>query len=288
MFVTVNTGKIIELDVAAKTCTITYGGPKGEKGDTGTNGSLAWHDDWSSGHGTYYVNDFVYHAVSGYGKGLFRCKVEHDPSVAATEPVVGGSAGTYWETSVQGGADGADGEGTGDFLADGTVAMTGALTMTQIDTPSEPAASKTAIYPKSTNLCYYANGGAEKTIQEKVDYCIEFCIDGGGAAITTGVKPGLEVPAAGTITAARIMSNDATSGSIVIDLWVEPYADAPPTDADSITSSAPPTVSTATKSEDTTLTGWTKTLAKGDWIVPNVDSCTSIKSATLSLTVARS
>lgn len=135
---------------------------KNYKGATGANGSLAWQDDWASDHGTYYVNDFVYHAVTGYGKGLFRCMVEHDPSVAATEPVVGGSAATYWETSIGGGADG---EGTGDMLADGTVAMTGALTMTQISTPSEPAASKTAIYAKSDGKVYkYANGGAETEI----------------------------------------------------------------------------------------------------------------------------
>lgn len=285
MSVTVQSGKTITVDSGKGTVTITYGGPRGAKGDTGANGSLAWQDDWASDHGTYYANDFVYHAVTGYGKGLFRCIAEHDPSVAATEPVTGGSAATYWETSVQGGEDGAG----GDMESDGSVAMTGALTMTQISTPSEPGASKTAIYPKSTGvLCYYANGGAEKTIQEKADYMIAFCLYAGGAVLTTGVYPGLPVPAAGTITAARAMSNDSTSGSIAVDLWLEPYADAPPADADSITASAPVTITTATKSEDTTLTGWSKSLAVGDFIVPNIDSVTSLKNVTVYLTVARS
>lgn len=86
--------------------TCSYGGLQGRKGNTGANGNLAWQDDWASDHGTYYANDFVYHPVSGHGKGLFRCILEHDPSVAATEPVVGGSASTYWETSVGGGQNG--------------------------------------------------------------------------------------------------------------------------------------------------------------------------------------
>ncbi len=60
---------------------------------------------------------------------------------------------------------GADGVGAGDFKADGTVVMTSALTMTHIATPSEPAASKTAIYAKSDGKVYkYANGGAETEI----------------------------------------------------------------------------------------------------------------------------
>jgi hypothetical protein len=164
MSVTVQSGKTITVDSGEGTVTITYGGPqgaKGDTGDTGANGSIAWQDDWASDHGTYYANDFVYHAVTGYGKGLFRCIAEHDPSVAATEPVTGGSAATYWETSVQGGEDGAG----GDMESDGSVAMTGALTMTQIATPSEPAASKTAIYPKSDGKVYrYSNGGTETEI----------------------------------------------------------------------------------------------------------------------------
>lgn len=138
--------------------TVTYAGVPGAKGDTGANGSIAWQDDWASDHGTYYANDFVYHAVSGYGKGLFRCILEHDPSVAATEPVTGGSASTYWETSIGGGQN-------SDFLADGTTPMTGALTMTQIATPDEPAASKTSIYAKADGKVYrYSNGGEETEI----------------------------------------------------------------------------------------------------------------------------
>ncbi len=46
---------------------------------------------------------------------------------------------------------------------DGGNAMTGALTMTQIATPSEPASGKTAIYPKSDGKLYYFSEGGSET-----------------------------------------------------------------------------------------------------------------------------
>jgi hypothetical protein len=108
-------------------------------------------------------------------------------------------------------------------------------------------------------------------------------IDGGGAAITTGIKGDLHIPVACTITVATILADQ--SGSIVIDIWKDSYANFPPTDADSITASAPPTISGATKSQDSTLTGWTVSCAAGDILRFSVDSCTSITRAQLQLTV---
>lgn len=115
---------------------------------------------------------------------------------------------------------------------------------------------------------------------------IEFIIDGGGSAITTGVKGDIEIPFACTITAARVLADQ--SGSIVVDIWKDTYANFPPTDADSITASAPPTISTATKSEDTTLTGWTTSISAGNILRFNVDSVTTIQRVTVSLTCLKS
>jgi len=114
---------------------------------------------------------------------------------------------------------------------------------------------------------------------------ITFIIDGGGSAITTGLKGFLEIPFACTITQVT-MSADA-SGSIVVDIWKDTYANFPPTDADSITASAPPTISSAQKSQDSTLTGWTKSISAGDILAFNVDSCTTITRVTISLKVER-
>jgi hypothetical protein len=93
------------------------------------------------------------------------------------------------------------------------------------------------------------------------------------------------VPFDCTITGVTLLAD--TSGSVVIDIWKDTYANFPPTDADSITAAAPPTITAAVKSEDTTLTGWTKTLAAGDVLRFNVDSVATITRATLALAVTR-
>lgn len=115
---------------------------------------------------------------------------------------------------------------------------------------------------------------------------IEVVIDGGGSAITTGLKGYLNLPIAGTITEAKLLADQ--SGSIVVDVWKCTYAQfdagaTHPVSGDKITASAPPTISSATKSEDTTLTGWTTSFSAGDILAFNVNSATSITRVTLSL-----
>lgn len=114
---------------------------------------------------------------------------------------------------------------------------------------------------------------------------IPFIIDGGGATITTGVKGFVPVPFACTIIRVQLLADQ--SGSIVVDIWKDTYANYPPTDADSITASAVPTISAAVKAEDSTLTGWTTAIAAGDILGFNVDSVTTCQRVTLSLTVVR-
>lgn len=114
---------------------------------------------------------------------------------------------------------------------------------------------------------------------------ITFFIDGGGSAITTGVKGDLEIPFACTIERATILADQ--SGDIVVDIWKDTYANFPPTDADSITSSAPPTLSSATKAQDSTLTGWTTSISAGDVLRFNVDSVATVERVTISLKVIK-
>lgn len=114
---------------------------------------------------------------------------------------------------------------------------------------------------------------------------VVFIIDGGGAAITTGQKGHIRLPFAGTIVSAALAAD--RSGSIVIDIWKDSLANFPPTNADSITASAPPTLSSAQVGLDAVLTGWTKDFAMGDFWAFNVDSCVTIQRVTLSLVVRR-
>ena len=118
---------------------------------------------------------------------------------------------------------------------------------------------------------------------------LEFVIDGGGSALTTGMKGYLEVPYACTISQATLLADQ--SGSVVVDIFRSTYsAFAPPThpvSGDKLTASAPPTISSATKSQDATLTGWTTSLAAGDVLGFNVNSATTITRVTCSLKVTR-
>lgn len=112
---------------------------------------------------------------------------------------------------------------------------------------------------------------------------ITFAMDGGGAALTTGVKADVYVPYACTITAVTMLADQ--TGSVVVDIWKDVYANYPPTVADSITASAKPTISAAVKSQDTTLTGWTTTIAAGDTLRFNIDSVSTLMRLNLTLTV---
>ena len=139
---------------------------------------------------------------------------------------------------------------------------------------------------------YISNGTAwarpsstDTTHTHTLDCGINIIIGDGTNAVTTDIKGYIEIPFNMTITAARLVAD--ASGSIVIDVWMEDYANFPPTDADSITASAPPTLSSAVKSEDTTLTGWTKALVKNEWLAFYVDSAATVKQVTLSLTGTR-
>lgn len=118
---------------------------------------------------------------------------------------------------------------------------------------------------------------AQKTRQ------IGITVDGGGTALTTGLKGFKSFPVAGTITAVRLLADQA--GSIVIDIWKDTFANYPPTVADTITAAAKPTISATDKAEDTTLSGWTTSVAAGDVFGFNIDSIATITRITLELTI---
>lgn len=112
---------------------------------------------------------------------------------------------------------------------------------------------------------------------------ITYVIDGGGTTITTGVKGDLSIPFDCQIIGARLLADQ--TGSIVVDIWKRAYANYPPTVTQTITASATPTISSGVKADDTTLTGWTRTITAGETLRFNVDSCSGIQRVTLTMTV---
>lgn len=115
--------------------------------------------------------------------------------------------------------------------------------------------------------------------------CITYVIDGGGSTITTGVKGDLYVPFACTIDDWTLLGDQ--SGSIVVNVWKDTLANYPPTNADKITASAPPTIASATHAHSATLTGWTTAIAAGDTLRFNVDSITTLTRVTIALKVTK-
>lgn len=104
---------------------------------------------------------------------------------------------------------------------------------------------------------------------------LEFTIDGGGSAILAGLAHGwLVVPCNCTIQSVTLLGDQP--GSITVDIWRCTYANFSPSThpavGDSITASDVPNINSARKSTDSTLTGWTLTLAAGDVLAFNVKS----------------
>jgi len=104
-------------------------------------------------------------------------------------------------------------------------------------------------------------------------------IDGGGSAITTGQKGYVTVPYGMTITGWDIFADQ--SGSIVVDVWKDTYANFPPIAGDSIAGTEKPTLSSVQKNQDTSLSTWTTTVTAGDVIAFNVDSASTVTRVTL-------
>lgn len=111
-------------------------------------------------------------------------------------------------------------------------------------------------------------------------------ISGGGSAPSTGIYADVVVPFSGTITQVQMFADQ--TGSIVVDLWKDTYANYPPTIADSIVASAKPTLSSAIKSTDSTLTGWNTTVTAGDIIRINIDSASTLTRVSLVLVIVKS
>ena len=115
---------------------------------------------------------------------------------------------------------------------------------------------------------------------------INFVIGDGNAVITAGLKGWVEVPADWTgIESGRLVAD--VSGSIVVEVWRSAYATAPPVVAGKISGTAPLTLAGAVRAQDTTLTGWTKTGTKGDYLAFNVVSAATVKIVDVSLVLVR-
>lgn len=181
---------------------------------------------------------------------------------------------------VGGGADRfyVDANGKGWILGD--TAIAGALT-------SHGALTGAASDPILISQ-FATNGVAKRTANtptwapEAFTFLLSYSIHGG---IQTGVLCDLMAPCGGTITSGAIMGN--ATGSCVVDVWKDTYANYPPTVGDTITGGSPLTISAGVGLLDTTLAGWTKTVTAGDCFRFNINSVSGFGRLTIALAIAR-
>jgi hypothetical protein len=105
--------------------------------------------------------------------------------------------------------------------------------------------------------------------------------DGGGDVLIPGTQADVVIPYGMTISSWTMIAD--VSGSIVIDVWKDTYANFPPTIADSITDGTIPAITSDIKGQTSTLTGWTTTVTEGDIIRFNINSVTNITKVTLTI-----
>lgn len=133
-------------------------------------------------------------------------------------------------------------------------------------------------------LDYFVNTPATPAGATAQEDIIGFVVDGAGSAITTGSKGYREIPYACTINSWTILGKE--SGSCVVDVKRCTYAGFPATS--SIAGSEKPTLSSAQKNQDTSLSTWTTSLSAGDILEFVVDSASTVTRITVSLKVTRS
>lgn len=170
----------------------------------------------------------------------------------------------------------------------GTLSCTAGTASATPKAPDIPANSVllAVVYVPATDTTIATNQITDmRVVVADGEDAIQFLIDGGGSAITTGVKGDVEVPFDCAVTGWTILGDQ--SGSIVVDVWKDTYANFPPTVADTIAGSEKPTLSSASKNQDLSLTTWTTTLSKGDILRFNVSSASTVTRVTVILRVVR-
>lgn len=141
-----------------------------------------------------------------------------------------------------------------------------AMAITAAGTSAQVLQSNGAAAPTWSSLTNLVRGGVQVTCS------------GQGGVIPTGCRSAIiKVPYTGTITGWDIFSVDGTtgaalSGSIVLDMWKDTYANFPPTVADTIFSGNKPTLASASKNQNTSMS---VAVTAGDELLVNVDSVTT-------------
>ena len=113
---------------------------------------------------------------------------------------------------------------------------------------------------------------------------ILFVVDGGGSAITTGIKGYLEVPFACTVNQWTLLADQ--SGSITVDILSDAYASYG-TNTSMVGGGTKPAISAATKAQSAPASWTTTSISAGNIVGFNVTAATTVTRVTVGLKVTR-
>jgi len=116
---------------------------------------------------------------------------------------------------------------------------------------------------------------------------INILIGDGVNVLTTGVTGALRVDFRARITGSFIHEFDGLTGSIVLAIDKAAYVIGSAPSFTSIVGSAPPTMTSARYAADTTLTGWTTQINRGDVLRVSITSQANLMRVLLALRIRR-
>lgn len=114
---------------------------------------------------------------------------------------------------------------------------------------------------------------------------IVFGWDGSGNAISVPKTQDVYLPSNGSMTGWYIMADTDTNATI--DLWIDTFANYPPTVADTICGGNYISLSAADSNSDTTLTSWNKYFLSGRTMRANLSACSAATKLTLVITYTK-